>query len=320
MQRTKLGLFGVAGRDHAASTVARAASAAFLLMRTGSAQADCIAPTPNVVWSSPAAGAFDVPVDADLLLVTEAFDLESAELSLFDGVSELPLERGSALPGHYDLPELEPNRAHTITLHPEQGDELTVAFTTGERRASNEDGPVDIVSIDQEPYATELIEDELCRHVLFRNTCWDTGIPRLQTFHIEAAAVAEHSLWTMESFRTDLQESVYVDNGPNPSLASWPAACGSPREWGALPSDAQYRVYNIGESGIIRESSVRAQAFELPPPAPTPQSHFAPADTDPTRGINCSVSSERARSTPALVAAAALALTAFWRRRRARAR
>jgi hypothetical protein len=53
---------------------------ALVLATAGSASADCLWPPPSVVWSSPAAGAVDVPVDADLLILTESIDIEYAEL------------------------------------------------------------------------------------------------------------------------------------------------------------------------------------------------------------------------------------------------
>jgi len=274
----------------------------------GFARADCALPAPRVVWSSPAAGVVDVPVDADLLVLTESIDLESAEVNLFiGGLIELPLQSGSAWPGHFDLPELDPNQAHTIVLRPREGMPITIAFTTGQRQASSQDGTVDLVSISQEPYAEGLVEEPLCRDVLFRNNCFDTGIPLLQAFEIDLgpAPVAEHSLWAIETVRSDDDE---------PRLQFWPAACGSPRQWlGAL--DAEYRLYNIGESGIIRESDSLAYAVETAP-APAPPS-VAQADTDPSRGVSCGLSVGPESRAGSLVAACALALTALWRRRRA---
>jgi hypothetical protein len=291
----------------AARAVAGAAVAALVLTPAHSAQADCAVPAPSVVWSSPAAGAVDVPVDADLLILTERIDLASAEATLFiGGLIELPLQAGSPLPGHFDLPELEPNQAHTIVLHPEQGSPITIGFTTGQRRASSEGGALGLISISQEPYAPGLIEEGLCHDVLFRDSCFDTGIPFLQTVEVEAGSVAEHSLWAIETVRLDFEESY---------IQSWPAVCGSPRQWGTLPSDAQYRLYNIGESGAIRESNVLAQAFDLPPPAPRSEFQPAQADTDPSRGIGCSVTADGRRSAPSLAAACALAVMAAWRRR-----
>jgi MYXO-CTERM domain-containing protein len=283
---------------------------ALLLMTAHSAWARCALPDPSVVWSSPAAGAVDVPVDADLLILTETIDPASTEVTLLvDGLIELPLEAGSALPGHYDLPELEPNQAQTIVLRPEGGTPITIGFTTGERRASDEGGALDLVDVSQQQYAQELVESGLCSDVLFRNTCFDTGIPWLQTFAIDAGAapVAEASLWAIETLSIGLE----------PWLQFWPAACGTPHGWG-LRASAQYRLYNIGENGVIRESNVLEHVVEQPPPPPTP--NLAQSDANPSGGIGCSVSVEHTPAAPSFVAAAALALTALWRRRRARSR
>jgi hypothetical protein len=298
----------------AARASAWVAGAALLLTPAGSALADCIAPTPQVLWSSPAAGAVDVPIDADLLLLTQAIDLDGAELSLFvGGLRELPLEPGSGLPGHYALPDLGPNEAHAIVVRPADGTPITIPFTTGERRASSGEGALDLTAVSQERYATGLIEPALCSDVLFRNTCFDTGIPPLRTFEIDAGLepLGEHSLWAIETFYPDIQESVYLESGPGPYFASWPAACGSPRQWGS-GLGAEHRLYNIGENGSIRESNALGRVFEALPP---PQS-----DDDRPAHLLCSASVGQARSPGTLVAACALALAALWCRRRAQAR
>lgn len=298
----------------AARAVAGAAVAALALAPAGSALADCVAPTPHVVWSSPAAGAVDVPVDADLLLVTEAIDLDSAELSVFvGGLRELPLEAGSPLPGHYALPELEPNQAHTIVVRPYDGTPITIGFTTGARRASGGEGSLDLTAVRQERYATGLVQPALCTEVLFRNSCFDTGIPLLRSFEVDSgvAPLGEQSLWAIETLRLDIEASANLESAPQPYFTSWPAACGSPRQWG-FGSEAEYRLHNIGENGAIRESNTLARAFdELPPPW---------SDYDRPGHIMCSTSLGRARPPGALVAASALALAALWRRRRSRAR
>ena len=54
-----------------------------------------------------------------------------------------------------------------------------------------------------------------------------------------------------------IEESVYTVGGPGPYFASWPAACGSPRQWG-FEGEAEYRLYNTGENGVIRESALVA--------------------------------------------------------------
>jgi hypothetical protein len=298
----------------AARPIACAAGVALLLTPAGSALADCLAPAPHVVWSSPAAGAVDVPVDADLLLVTEAIDLGSAELSLFvGGLDELPLEPGSALPGHYALPELEPNQAHTIVVSPADSTPITLRFTTGERRASGGDGALSLTAVSEERYAAGLIEPRLCSEVIFRDTCFDTGIPPLRTFDVDAgpAPLGENSLWAIELFRLDIPESVY-SSGPGPYYTSWPAACGSPRQWGS-GVEAEYRLYNIAENGVIRESNTLARVFEALPSSP-PQS-----DDDRPGHIICSMSVGPARSPGTLIAGCALALAALGWRRRARA-
>jgi hypothetical protein len=297
----------------AARPCAWLAGAALLLTPAGSARADCVAPTPRVIWSAPAAGAVDVPVDADLLLLTEAIDLDAAALSLFvGGLRELPIEPGSALPGHYGLPELEPNQPHTIVVRPFDGTPITIDFTTGERRASGGGGALELTAVSQAVYATGLVEP-LCSDVLSRDSCFDTGVPPVRTFEVDAglSPVGEHSLWAIELFRLDIQDSVYLGTGP--FWSSWPAACGSPRDFG-WGREVEYRLHNIGESGVIRESNTLALTFGPPSPSPPPSDYDRPGH------IICSASVGSAPSPSPLVAAGALALGAWCCRRRARAR
>src|SRR5688500_12188733 len=73
-------------------------------------QANCALPEPALLWSSPAQGAEDVPLDADLLLVMEGASRQM-EVRLGDQL----LEAGE-IPGVYDLGALEPSTEHVVTI------------------------------------------------------------------------------------------------------------------------------------------------------------------------------------------------------------
>lgn len=289
---------------------------ALVLATAGSASADCLWPPPSVVWSSPAAGAVDVPVDADLLILTESIDLASAELSIFgDGLIEMPLEPGSALPGHYALPELEPNQAHTIAIRPTfESAPITLEFTTGERRQAPREGALGLESVSVDHYASGVVEPGFCTDVLFRDSCFDTGVPPLQTFEVDFGLEppGEHSLWAIETVY-DAEAFAYLPEADRTRFTPWPAACGAPRQWGS--ADAEYRVYNINENGVIRASNTLAQVFEPLRPA----SNIQPGASVGERPshILCSAAAGTARSSGTLAAACALVSAALWRRRRA---
>jgi MYXO-CTERM domain-containing protein len=268
-----------------------------------------------VVWSSPAAGSVDVPVDADLLILTESIDLATAELSIVgDGLIEMPLEPGSALPGHYALPELEPNQAHTIAIRPAfESALITFEFTTGERRHSPSEGALSLESVSVDYYERGVVEPGLCTDVLFRDSCFDTGVPPLQTFEVDFGLEppGEHSLWAIETVYG--AEAAALPEAARVRLTPWPAACGAPRQWGS--ADAEYRVYKINENGVIRASNTLAHAFEPLPPVTS--IHPRAGVGERPSHILCSASVGPARSSGTLVAALALGSAVLWRRRRA---
>ena len=70
-------------------------------------EASCESPTPKVIWSYPAADDVDVPLDADLLMVTEGI-WGDVQVTL-DGE---PLVAGSEFLGHFELGALEPSTTY----------------------------------------------------------------------------------------------------------------------------------------------------------------------------------------------------------------
>jgi MYXO-CTERM domain-containing protein len=226
----------------------------------------------------------------------------------------MPLEPGSALPGHYALPELEPNQFHTIVIRPAvESAPLTLGFTTGERRQSASEGALGLESVSVDYYEGGVVEPGLCTDVLFRDSCFDTGVPPLQTFEVDFGPEppGEHSLWAIETVYD--AETSALPEADRTRLTPWPAECGAPLQWGS--ADAEYRVYNINENGVIRASNTLAQVFE-PFPAFTTIHPRAGVGERPSH-ILCSASVGPARSSGWLVAAFALVSAALWRRRRA---
>jgi hypothetical protein len=288
-----------------------------VLSASPEAHANCsLAPT-SIVWSSPAEGAVDVPIDADLLLVTESVYLPIAQITLVGEGTERALEAASALPNHFDLGELAADGAYTVMIKqgPEQGTKsVELHFTTGHRRAPSAEGEVLLRSVSLD-IPSESPAPELCSAVLYADTCYDTGLPGLYAFDVDAnpSPVGAESLWMMELTIRDRKPG--ADYGLE--FKPWPAACGVPIAFSADPFQFEYRIYNIGEGGIVRTSNVLLgepdPEGELPPEPPPPARIAASEGHD--RG--CNLSPRRAPSSPVpawLGVSSALALALLLRR------
>ena len=218
------------------------------------AQASCVAPKPSVIWSFPAQGATDVPIDADLIMVTQGI-LEGVRVRL-DGEQ---VAAASMVPGHYDLGELEASSKHEIvidgvdSLDGNKAFALKLTFTTGSARAAGS-GPERVAIVSASGRAVEPDGAAVCTSALYANTCFDTGTPLLESFETGAMAVA----WAVERVKTTSWMTVY------------PGECGQPRALDYPPSPGEaikYRVHAIHPDGTI----VSSAALAGPLPADDPK-------------------------------------------------
>lgn len=216
------------------------------------AHASCVAPTPKVIWSYPAAGQVDVPLDSDLLVLTEGV-WDDAEVTL-EGE---PLSAGSALAGHFDLGALEPNTTYTVAINASEvggqpAVDLSWQFTTGDAPA-DEDVPlaVTIQSATTEVY--EWDDDMPCSPAMLADTCFDTGYPSLESFETDIEA----GLWVIE---------VVTPNGSVVSYRLYPGECGQPRmlDYAQFTPGNQYRVHAILRDGSIVSSEPVSVPFGAP--------------------------------------------------------
>jgi hypothetical protein len=298
--------------SHRSCLVARSArhasrlgiAAGALLSVSPEAHANCSIPPASIVWSSPAEGAVDVPIDADLLLVTESVYLPIAQITLVGEGTERVLEAGSALPNHFDLGELAADRAYTVVI--EQGNEqgtssVELHFTTGQRRAPSVEGEVLLRSVSRH-LSSESPAPEFCNAVLYADTCYDTGLPGLYAFDVDAnpSPVGAESLWMMHLTFRDPEPG--VDYGLE--FKPWPAACGIPIAYSGDPFQYEYRIYNIGEGGVVRTSNgVLGEPdpdHELAP-EPEPPAPPRPISASEWHDRGCNLSPRRAPSSPAPV-------------------
>ena len=280
------------------------------------AHAICDIPPPSILWSSPAEGAVEVPIDADLLLVTRSVYLNVAQVTLVGGGTERALPAASALPNHFDLGALEPDRDYTVRIT-QEANTLELHFTTGRVPAPSAAGELLLRSVNRDPEASL---PELCSDVLRADTCYDTDPPSLYAFEVDdsPAPVGADTLW--------LVERMVLDPDPNVDYSlpfrPWPAACGTPMRLDFDLAGHAYRVHNIGEDGLIRASN--ALAFELPEPAPAPEPEPPRVVTADWRDRGCGLSPSGPRASSAspawLGVSAAFALALRVRRGRSASR
>jgi hypothetical protein len=211
------------------------------------ARASCAAPT-DFVWSYPADGDLDVPLDADLLFV-ERGDWTGAVVSLDDE----PLRAVKDVPGHYDLGRLKAHTKYRIAVTladaSNQGtpEPLSFSFTTGAGRAGGSDSST--LRVKSSSAHTLRSDEQLtCGDVLSANKCFDTGQPELARFVVETDAHVE--LWVFELVTKSSHGMVFD---------SFPADCGEPQlfphDWpyGEAPS---YRIHGVLRDGTVITSQV----------------------------------------------------------------
>jgi hypothetical protein len=200
----------------------------------------------------------------------------------------------------------------------QEGSSLELHFTTGQRRAVSAEGDLVLRSVSRDlPSASA---PDFCQEVQYADTCFDTGAPGLYAFDVDAnpSPVGAESLWVMESTFVDPEPG--VDYGQ--PFRPWPAACGTPIGFSFDPSLYEYRIYNIGEGGVVRASNgVLGEPdpdhrIELEPEPPPPPRPIAASDW---RDRGCDLSASRAPSSPSpawLGGSSALALALLSRRAR----
>ena len=203
-------------------------------------QAGCVAPEPNVIWSFPATDETNVPLDADLLVVTEGI-MEDATITL-DGE---PLSAVSEMPGHYDLGVLDPSTRYEVAIKALSWSgvpaELKWSFTTSAALIS-EDGPDSIEIARAQSRRLALSATIACKDALFADTCFDMGDPMLESFETDTDA----ALWAVEIIQTMPSE-----------WRLYPGECGQPRALDRgtpLDGGVRYRVHAVQRNGSLANS------------------------------------------------------------------
>lgn len=283
---------------------AAAAAASCLLVGRGALARCVVPPEAKILWSSPAADAVDVAVDADLLLIGNG---GLRQVTLSAGAGTETLLEDEALPGHFALDELEPDADYTVTVRlaflagaAGEPEPIRFGFTTGQRRLPTESGALYIAASTEAPLQEPIDPPGLCTEILFANSCLDTGQPVLQAFTMasERDGFDPSSLWLIETSPPS-QPSFF---------RPWPVQCGMPKQYYYSLEDASYRVYNVGPSGSVRSSDSEPGPSSAPAEPPG-------AGIDSDAGCRLSPRRGESQSLGHLAAGLGLLLAALRRRR-----
>lgn len=215
----------------------------------------------------------------------------------------MAVKADATLPGHFDLGTLAPHTRYTIDIVV-SGTEFAdaISFETGEGQGASETGELRVSSVSEKQITENHFDPETCRSILVGDTCYDfIGVPSVQTFDVDVSSspIDSGSLWVME---TIVAGQSY--------FSIWPASCGKPVHFGASSSGTDYRVYNVGTNGTIRESDLLVG----PLPPPPPEVVIPPANTDAS-GMSCDLApSADAKGPGALVMALSLCAVVLGRR------
>jgi len=196
------------------------------------AEASCVPPVFDVIWSYPADGQSDVPTNAQVVMLTTLGSWSSK--ATLNGVD---LAEGADR-YRFTTPTLAANTTHTLVVSPRgemSGAVKTLTFRTGS-------GPM--ASHPPEPESSQQVEtgkrtlDAVCARALAAGDCYDTGQDEYLTFHTAHAPVA----WVVDFLN---------DRGASTWTNLWPGACGSPEVLVHSNDDRCYTLTAVNEIGEL---------------------------------------------------------------------
>jgi hypothetical protein len=256
-----------------------------------------------------------VPIDSDLLLATQGFYGATLRITLSGGGADgVALEPGSALPGHFDFGTLAPHTHYSISIVAADAKLVgAISFETGEGQSSSAVGALRVQSVSESQWSSSSFASENCDNILFADSCYDTGVPPIQTFDVDAgsSSIDPRTLWMTETIHDG--ESYFQ---------RLPVACGKPVHFKFFSGGADEHVYNVGTNGAIRESDLLVGGLVPPQPSPAPPPEVAaPQPNIESSEVSCDLApSADARAPGALLMASALCAVVLGRRASGRQR
>jgi len=225
------------------------------------AEASCVAPDFEVVWSYPAQGQTNVPTNAQVVVLTTQWSSVEAQL---DGATLVQEAEGF----RFATPVLAANTEHTLVLTPNNfsgGAPVTLTFRTGA-------GPMASKPPAAEPGQTvesgERTLDAVCSRALAAGDCYDTGQDEYLTLRTTHLPVAWIVRFLDESGRVFWRQL-------------WPGTCGSPEVFVHSNDDRCYTLMAVNEIG---ETAAPVRYCHAPPLVPA-AGCGVPGGTWPALGI-----------------------------------
>jgi hypothetical protein len=223
------------------------------------ASASCVESSGEVVWSLPAQGAVGVASDADYWPAVLGTAVPPPRLGDVELVA-------NGL-GGFDLGELEPNTGYTIH-HPDfDGTPHDIAFTTGAGPSTGGVPSKTVLESVREVLPVDDENGEICRSVLNRQGCFDTGKPQ----HFQLLTSESPRAWLVQIKSQPERPPIVLPGECIPSVWSYPdlgcvrvgvvtkSGASELSEWhcgGPTESDAEGCAFS--PSPLIRSSIARA--------------------------------------------------------------
>lgn len=243
------------------------------LLPAAPARANCKAPEPAIVWSSPANGATGVGTDAHIFVLTSLWQHQPAQIV----VNGVPVTR-AALPFSY-APTLQPNTRYEVKVPgstTQTEPQLSLSFTTGAGPVSGPAPAMPTVAGARREASRDF--SPTCRQAWQAMDCFDTG----QDTHLVFQTSDRPLLWIIEPLPSVPGET------PDPLL--WPGECEQPEVFipGRVPAAFCRPLRLVAVSSSGQSSSVEVTCQEQPPTQTQTQAHPQPQPQGRSQG-GCAV-------------------------------
>lgn len=219
------------------------------------------------MWSYPAPGDVDVSTDSDYWPALSGSSAANPTLRAGDA-GRVELEPNAL--GGFDLGELEPNTTYTIQHADRTLEVHEVVFTTGQGPSTGK--PPEAPVIDSLTTTTSRETPPLCRDILGRLDCFDTGDPTWT----QAITTADAKAWVVQIQREPLGTPIVLPSECTPSIF----------QYGKAPC---LRIGAITKAGMSELSEWACEDASRPVPRPDPSAADVEVEQSDAGGCDVAV-------------------------------